>query len=147
VALLARERREVTLAFQLLVYPMIDDRTATRTDIDETKFQMWDNKANAFGWRSYIGLPPGSDGVNALAAPARFDDLAGLPPAWIGVGTADLFHDESLAYADRLRAAGVACELNVVDDGFHGFDVIEPNAKVSQDFRAAQREALGAALQ
>jgi acetyl esterase/lipase len=125
---------------------MIDDRTAARTGLDGATFQVWDNRANAIGWRSYLGLAPGSDEVNALAAPARFDDLAGLPPAWIGVGTADLFHDEDLAYADRLRVAGVACEVNVVDGGFHGFDVVEPNAAASQAFRAAQHEALAAAL-
>ncbi len=98
LALLARERGEVPLAFQLLAYPMLDDRTAVRTDIDESNFKMWNNKANHFGWRSYTGHRPGSDKVSGLAAPSRHDDLSGLPPAWIGVGTLDLFHDEDVAY-------------------------------------------------
>ena len=106
LALLAHERGEIPLAFQLLAYPMLDDRTALRVDIDEHNFRMWNNKANRFGWLSYLGSLPGS-AVSGLAAPARYGDLSGLPPAWIGVGTLDLFYDEDLAYADRLNSAGV----------------------------------------
>ena len=113
LTLLAHERDEIPVAFQLLAYPMLDDRTAVRTDIDGRNLRMWNNKANRFGWRSYTGLEPGSE-VSGLAAPARYEDLSGLPPAWIGVGTLDLFYDEDLAYADRLRSAGVPCELDVV---------------------------------
>ena len=146
LALLVHERREVPLAFQLLAYPMLDDRTAQRTDIDETNFRLWNNKANRFGWESYTGRAPGSDEVSGLAAPSRHDDLSGLPPAWIGVGTLDLFHDEDVAYGSRLRAAGVACELDVVKGAFHGFDVVRPKAGVSQAFRSSQVAALAAAL-
>ena len=146
LALLARDRGEVQLAFQLLSYPMLDDRTATRTDVDETKFRMWNQKANRFGWESYTGLNPGAVEISPLAAPARHEDLSGLPPAWIGVGNLDLFYAEDLAYASRLRASGVECELAVVDGAFHGFDSIRPGAGVSQTFRAAQVAALGAAI-
>ncbi|MFI1213014.1 alpha/beta hydrolase [Streptomyces sp. NPDC020802] len=113
LALLTRERGETRPVFQSLSYPMLDDRTAARDDIDGTDHRMWNNKANGFGWRSYTGCPPGSTEVGELAAPARHDDLSGLPPAWIGVGTVDLFHEEDLAYADRLEAAGVERELVV----------------------------------
>jgi acetyl esterase/lipase len=147
LALLAHERGEVQLAFQLLTYPMLDDRTATRTDIDEGNLRLWNNKANRFGWRSYTGFPPGSSAVTGLAAPARYGDLSGLPPAWIGVGSLDLFHDEDVAYAERLDAAGVECRLDVVDGAFHGFDLVRPKAGVSREFRAAQVAALSAALQ
>jgi acetyl esterase/lipase len=146
LAVLAHERGEVELAFQLLSYPMLDDRTATRTDLDERQFRMWNNKANRFGWQSYTGHPPGSDEVSGLAAPARTDDLSGLPPTWIGVGTLDLFYEEDIAYATRLRQAGVACELEEVPGAFHGFDSIQPKAGVTEAFRAAQVAALGAAL-
>ena len=114
LALLAHERGEVQLAFQLLAYPMLDDRTAARTDIAESNFRLWNNTSNRFGWQSYTGYPPGSVEVSGLAAPSRYDDLSGLPPAWIGVGTLDLFHDEDLAYESRLREAGVECELEIV---------------------------------
>jgi acetyl esterase/lipase len=146
LALLAHERGEIQLAFQLLTYPMLDDRTANRLDVDERNFRLWNNKANRFGWQSYLGHPPGTAGVSGLAAPSRYDDLSGLPPAWIGVGTLDLFHDEDLAYAQRLTAADVRCDLDVVHGAFHGFDLIRPKAGVALAFRSSQVAALGAAL-
>jgi acetyl esterase/lipase len=147
LALLAQERAELRPAFQLLTYPMLDDRTATRTDTDtdETNHRMWTNNSNRFGWHSYTGYPPGSAEISGLAAPARYGDLSGLPPAWIGVGTFDLFYEESLVYANRLKAAGVERELLVVDGAFHAFDITHPKAGVSRTFRAAQVEALAAA--
>ena len=82
----------------------------------------------------------------AHAAPARALDLAGLPPAWIGVGTRDLFHDEDVRYAGRLRDAGVPCTLHVVPGAYHGFDAVERRAAVSRDFRDRQLAALAGAL-
>ena len=123
-----------------------DDRTAARTDIDESNFRLWNNTSNRFGWQSYTGYPPGSVEVSGLAAPSRYDDLSGLPPAWIGVGTLDLFHDEDLAYESRLQEAGVNCELEIVQGAFHGFDIVRPNAGVSQAFRFSQMAALASAL-
>lgn len=146
LALMARERGQVTPAFQLLAYPMLDDRTAVRTDIDETGFRLWTNRSNRYGWQSYLGAPPGSAGVVGTAAPARADDLSGLPPAWIGVGTLDLFIEEDLEYARRLEEAGVPCEVCEVQGAFHGFDSVVPKAGISRKFRAAQVDALAAAL-
>lgn len=133
LALLARDRGEIGLAAQLLVYPMIDDRTVERTDLDNRGHRLWNQSSNRFGWRAYLG---GAD--PEVAVPARRSDLTGLPPAWIGVGTLDLFHDEDLAYAERLRAAGVPCEVVVVEGAFHGFDGIAPKADVSRSFFASQ---------
>jgi acetyl esterase/lipase len=133
LALLARDRGEIPLAAQLLVYPMIDDRTVHRTGLDNPGHRLWNQSSNRFGWRSYLG-----DADPNVAVPARRDDLAGLPPAWIGVGTLDLFHDEDLEYAERLRAAGVPCEVMVVDGAFHGFDGIAPKADVSLSFFDSQ---------
>jgi len=146
LAMFAHRRNEVQLVFQLLAYPMLDDRTSDRSDIDERMFRLWNTRANRFGWQSYTGHRPGSDEVSALAAPARCPDLSQLPPAWVGVGTLDLFHDEDVAYADRLRAAGVECALDVVEGAFHGFDLIRPKAEVSRAFRSAQVAALKVAL-
>jgi acetyl esterase/lipase len=78
--------------------------------------------------------------------PARREDLAGLAPAWVGVGSCDLFHDEDLAYARRLEEHGVPCETVVVPGAFHGFDVTFPNAPVSREFRRGYVEALRRAL-
>ena len=146
LALLARDRGEVRPAFQLLTYPMIDDRTTTRTDLDETDYRGWDNTANHFGWQSYLAAVPGSSGISAYAAPARCEDLAGLPPAWIGTGSLDLFYEEDIGYANRLTAAGVECELRVIDGAFHGFDLVSPKAGISRQFRDAQTKALASAF-
>jgi acetyl esterase/lipase len=124
LALLACDGGEVRPVLQLLSYPMLDDRTSARTDIDARHLRIWSVRSNDFGWRSYLG-ELGSAPVPPLAAPARYADLAGLPPAWIGVGTRDLFYDEDLAYADRLRRAGVPCTLHEITGAYHGFDLID----------------------
>lgn len=146
LALLAHHRGEVKPAFQLLIYPMIDDRTATRADIDPSTLRIWSLGSNRYGWRSYLGKEPGSADIASFAAPARHEELSGLPPAWIGVGTLDLFHDEDLAYAKRLQAAGVPCDVTVIPGAYHGFDAIAPKANVSREFREAQLVSLRKAL-
>ena len=146
LTILAHERGEVPVAFQLLVYPMLDDRTAARADLDESRFRMWNNKSNRLAWQAYTGREPGQDGVPPLAAPARYEDLSGLPAAWVGVGTLDLFFDEDLAFAERLRVAGVDCEFVAVPGAFHGFDYVVGRSPVALDFRAAQVRALRVGL-
>jgi acetyl esterase/lipase len=139
LALLARDRGKVTPALQLLAYPMLDDRSGTGPD--NPNHRMWSRKSNRFGWKAYLG-----DADPQVAVPARRDDLSRLPPAWIGVGTNDLFHDEDLAYAERLTAAGVPCDVEVVQGAFHGFDQVVPKAAVSQSFFASQCASLRTAL-
>jgi acetyl esterase/lipase len=139
LAFLARDRGEVTLASQLLVYPMLDDRSSHTAE--SPNYRLWDTRSNRFGWTAYLG-----DADPRIAVPARRDDLGGLAPAWIGVGTHDLFHDEDVAYAERLREAGVPCEVEVIPGVFHGFDVVAAKAQVSRRFFDSQCEALRAAL-
>lgn len=133
LALLTRDRGEIDLAAKLLVYPMIDDRTVDRKDLENPGHRLWNQSSNKFGWSAYLG---GAD--PEVAVPARRTDLSGLPPAWLGVGTLDLFHDEDLAYAERLKAAGVPCHVEVVQGAFHGFDGIVPKAEVSRSFFDSQ---------
>ncbi|MDZ4234286.1 MAG: alpha/beta hydrolase [Dietzia sp.] len=133
LALFARDRGEIDVAAQILAYPMIDDRTVQRTGLENPGHRLWNQSSNRFGWRAYLG-----NADPDVAVPARREDLAGLPPAWIGVGTLDLFHDEDLVYAERLREAGVSCEVMVVEGAFHGFDGIVPKADISQSFFASQ---------
>ncbi len=143
---LAVDRGEVAPAFQLLVYPMLDDRTVLAgPPAQERCFRLWNSTSNRFGWSSYLGVEPGSPEVPVEAVPARREDLSALPPAWIGVGTLDLFHDEDVAHAERLRAAGVPCELVVVPGAFHAFDLVQ-GATVVREFRASQLAAVAAAL-
>jgi acetyl esterase/lipase len=115
---------------------MLDDRTAARRELDTVKQFIWDNPLNAFGWRAYLGAEPGAPNVPAYAVPARREDLSGLAPAWIGVGSIDLFRDEDVAYAERLTAAGVAARLVETPGGPHAFNRIAPEAPMSKAFDA-----------
>lgn len=139
LALLALDRGEVGPMFQLLIYPMVDDRTLLKP---HSKRYVWTTKANRFGWTSYVGAGVTGPDVSPYAAPARREDLHGLPPAWIGVGDLDLFYEEDLEYARRLRAAGVACEVVEVPGAFHGFNALFPAAQLTEDFFQQQVAAL-----
>lgn len=145
LALLARDRGEHVLAFQHLIYPMLDDRTCTNDPHPMAGEFIWNRERNAFGWGALLGAAPGSDGVSAYAAPARAEDVAGLPPSFIATGALDLFVDEDIIFAKRLIAAGVRTEFHVYPGAFHGFDVV-PGARVAEqaqrDSRAALRKAL-----
>lgn len=142
LAIAARDRGEVPVAFQCLTYPMLDDRTVTRRFPPQIGRLVWTPQANRFGWASFLGTAPGGTGVPNAAVPARTPDLAGLPPAFIAVGALDLFFDEDSDYAKRLNAAGVMAELYAVPGAFHGFDMIAPTAPVSRRFAAARLDAL-----
>jgi acetyl esterase/lipase len=146
VVLKAHDRGEPPIAFQLLLYPMLDDRTALRTDIDMSRVRLWNDKCNRYGWSSYLQRPPGGADVDPYAAPGRRENLSGLPPAWIGVGTFDLFHDEDLRYAERLAESAVSCELRVVEGAYHGFDLFSPKAAVVRQFRQSYFDAMKRAL-
>ncbi|MFJ4641983.1 alpha/beta hydrolase fold domain-containing protein [Streptomyces bobili] len=146
LALLAHDHAEIRPVFQLLVYPMLDDRTTTRTDLDTRNMRLWTPQSNQYGWSSYLGDAVAGPDVSPYAAAARREDLTGLPPAWIGVGTLDLFHDEDVEYARRLSDANVPCELHIIPGAFHGFDAVFPKAAISQQFWRLQARALDAAL-
>ncbi len=136
------DRQQYKVAFQLLVYPMLDDKTVLRSAIDDSNNVTWTQKSNQFGWESYLGVSCGTKDIPAYAVPARREDLSNLPPAWIGVGSLDVFHDEDLVYAKRLQACGIEVEVVVVAGAFHGFDVFDPQLGVVQDFRKSQIAAL-----
>ncbi|WP_246052911.1 alpha/beta hydrolase [Actinocorallia herbida] len=137
LALHVRDHSGITPALQLLTYPMLDDRSRT----PDSRHRLWNGTSNAFGWRAYLG-----DADPHQAVPARRDDLAGLPPAWIGVGDLDLFRAEDVDYAHRLRAAGVPCTLSTFPGAFHGFDAIAPRTTPSRALFAAQVKAVATAV-
>jgi acetyl esterase/lipase len=142
LAQLAHDRGEIQLALQLLVYPMLDDKTALRAHVPHAEWLIWNQKSNRFGWESYLQQACGADDAPLYSVAARRTDFTGLPPAWIGVGTLDLFHDEDVAYAQKLRDCGVECELVVVSGAFHGFDALNNSAAVIHDFRKSQIAAV-----
>jgi acetyl esterase/lipase len=131
---------------QALVSPMLDDRTVLRADHGGRGRLMWTPKSNRFAWASYLGREPDVARPPEYAAPARREELRGLPPAWIGVGDLDLFYDEDVAYAESLRACGVACELATVPGMYHGANGVMPNAPSMLRFRASMLDHLRAHL-
>jgi acetyl esterase/lipase len=146
LALLARDRGEVPVAFQWLIYPMLDDRNVTPSSHAITDSRVWNRDSNLHGWRAYLGVEPGSEGVSFYASPARAGDLSGLPPAYIQVGSRDLFLDEDMIYAQRLLQAGVPVELHVYPGVFHGSEGGVPDAAVSVRMVAERQDALRRAL-
>lgn len=144
LAIMARDRGELTPSFQLLAYPMLDDRQVT--DSSRWEVPIWPPVNNTFGWRSYLGPLHGSADVPALAAPARAAGLGGLPPALVFVGTQDGFCDEDVDYATRLYRAGVDTELHVYAGAPHGFDGFAPNSQLARRARRDTEDWLRRAL-
>ena len=132
-----------TLCFQLLQYPMLDDRTTLRRGRHAL---VWSNRSNAYAWSAYLGHRVGPDESRPYASPARRDDLTGLPPAWVGIGDIDLFGDEAIDYATRLREAAVECDLHVVPGMYHGAERVVPDAPAMVEFTQRMIDAVGRAV-
>lgn len=146
LTLMARDRKQHRLAFQHLIYPMIDDRTGTSSEPHPYAGEfVWTPQRNRFGWSSLLGQPPGADGVSPYAAAARATDLSDLPPAYIATGSLDLFLEEDFDYARRLLRAGVPVELHVYPGGFHGFQW-ERSAGISLAAKRDSQAALAKAM-
>jgi acetyl esterase/lipase len=135
LALLARDRGEMSLGFQLLEAPMLDDRQCTPSSNLED-LVVFSKHANEFCWRSYLGAVYGEPDVPSYAAPARATNLSGLPPAFVSVGGGvDGFRDENIDYALRLNQAGVPTELHVYPGAPHGYQLIVDSAVARQSQR------------
>jgi acetyl esterase/lipase len=140
--LYARDHHGPKFAFQHLIYPMIDDRTAVRSDLHPHVGEfVWTQQHNYFGWRSLLGKEPGSVDVSPYAAASRATDVSGLPPTYISVGGLDLFLEENMTYADRLSRAGVPVEFHMYPRAYHGF-YQATNARVTKQADRDNREAL-----
>jgi len=143
LAIAARDRGEIPICLQVLIYPMLDDRTgSSRPAPPILGHFIWTPEANRFGWASLLGVQPGSANVPPNSVPARVANVNGLPPAFIGVGSIDLFAPEDIEYTQRMLAAGVPVELNVVPGGFHAFDGVAATASLSKQFERSWQEAL-----
>ncbi len=136
----------IELRAQVLVYPMLDDRTVLRDDHGDRGLFMWTPASSRWAWTAYLGREPRHSDAPEYAAPARRDDLAGLPPAWLGVGDLDILYEEGVAYAERLTAHGVPCELVAVPGMYHGADGIKPKVPAMKAFRRSMSEHLRAYL-
>lgn len=148
LAIAVRDRGEIPLKLQMLIYPMLDDRTGSSRQVPSMQGEIiWTPKQNVFGWQSLLGMEPGGKAAPYGSVPARIDDLKGLAPAFIAVGTLDLFMNEDIEYARRLANANVATELYVVPGAFHGFELAAPKSKIASIFTSVKEAALCRALQ
>lgn len=138
--------RPVLPRAQWLFSPMLDDRTALRTELDAVRFPVWDNRSNRAGWSAYLPCPIGSPDVPGEAAPARTTDLAGLPPTWIGTSDIELFYEEDCAYAEALGRSDVDTTLDVVRGASHGFESIRPGSDLVLRYRRRAEEWLAERL-
>jgi len=129
--LCARDKKEVAVAFQMLLYPMLDDRpTDSSTDNNDP---VWSSVANVESWKLYLRKLYGGDSVPVYAAPAREENLSGLPPTFGYVGSLDPFKDESAAYFDSLKKCGVHVDFKVYEGCFHAFDQLHRDTNISKD--------------
>ena len=142
-ALLARDRGGPALCFMMPIYPMIDDRNETPSSHEITDVGIWDRADNIEAWKWYLGDRP----ADQYAAPARADDLSNLPPAFIDVGTVDLFRDEDIAFAQRLMQAGVPTELHINPGSYHAAEIFAPETALAHRIWAMRITALRRALQ
>ncbi|HHY64358.1 MAG TPA: alpha/beta hydrolase, partial [Clostridiaceae bacterium] len=136
------------IKFQMPLYPMIDDRNITPSSYEITKDncpRAWNRELNIIAWRMYLG-DIDTDEVPQYAAPARAQDLSGLPPVYTCVGQLDPFRDETVNYVTRLAQAGVPVEFHLYPGCYHGFDAISNNTEISRQARDEYVRAMAKAL-
>jgi acetyl esterase/lipase len=137
-ALMARDRGGPALSHQILMCPMLDDRGVTQSSQELDGEGIWDRTSNVTGWTALLGDARGGPDVSPYAAPARAQDLTGLPAAFIDVGSVETFRDEDIEYAARLSRAGISVEFHLWPGGFHGFDGLAPQTALAQAARATR---------
>jgi acetyl esterase/lipase len=138
VALMARDRGTMKFKYMMPIYPMIDDRNETSSTHEVTEVGIWDRAGNIEAWQMYLGGKP----ADGYAAPARMQDVSGLPPAYIDVGEMDAFRDEDTHFALRLLQSGVPCEFHIYPGAYHASEVFAPEAELSKRIWAGRVAAL-----
>jgi acetyl esterase/lipase len=138
VALMARDRGTMKFKYMMPIYPMIDDRNETASTHEVTEVGIWDRAGNIEAWGMYLGGKP----ADGYAAPARMQDVSGLPPAYIDVGEMDAFRDEDTHFALRLLQSGVPCEFHIYPGAYHASEVFAPEAELSKRIWAGRVAAL-----
>ncbi len=139
-----RDRGGPKLKLQLLIYPMIDDTHNTPSGHLIRDERVWNRSVSHKAWKMYLGDSYGKN-VSPYAAASRATDFSGLPPAFITVGSADLFRDENIAYAQKLLEANVPVELHLYHGMYHGgesFGQSEVGTRMRQDYLDALKRAL-----
>lgn len=133
VSLKARDTKDVDIAFQMPIYPILDDRMETKSS-QNNNAPVWNSWANRHAWDRYLGdLKKQNKEIPAYAAPARATDLSGMPPTITMVGGVEVFRDEVVDFVERLKQAGVPVEFRLFEGCYHAFEVLEPNASISKE--------------
>ena len=144
LCMLAHDRGDVNIAFQMPLYPMLDDRDTDSSRDNHAR--NWNTKKNHKAWKLYLRDAYGMDLVPCYAAPARREDFSGLPPCYTYVGDIEPFYDETLAYVRRLQEAGIRAEADVWPDWFHAYDILFPAKKESREAIARFEEKVAWAI-
>ena len=142
LALRARDEGTQQVLFQLLIYPMLDHRHRTPSSRAIQDPNLWNEQTNRLAWALYLGALTDHDEIPLYASASLAADLTNLPPAFVCVGDLDIFLDEDIDYAQRLLQAGVPTELHVYPGAIHGFDMLAPDAAISQRLRTDVNNAL-----
>ena len=142
----ARDKGEVSLAFQMPLYPMLDDRMLTKSSRNNDA-PVWNTSSNESAWRLYLRELYQAPDIPAYAAPGRLTDFAGLPPAATYIGTLDPFHDETVAYMEGLKAAGIPAEYREFEGCYHAFDMLAPKSAPAKEAAAFLNERFEYAMQ
>lgn len=141
LAIMVRDRKGPHIALQMLFQPMLDHRNELPSTHEVTDVNIWDGDMNARGWAALLG-DLHADDVPGTASPARESDLTGLPPAFIDVGSVEVFRDEAIDYASRLMRSGVQTELHVWPGGFHGYDAFAASSRLARSTQATRHAAI-----
>lgn len=145
LAIAARDRGEVAIAFQMPLYPMLDDRMCTSSARDNDA-PIWNTRSNQVGWQLYLGALYGREDVPCYAAPARLTDFRNLPPAATYIGNLEPFCDETIAYMEALRAAGVPADYRIFEGCYHAFDLVASRSAPAREARAFLMERFAHAM-
>ena len=130
IAMYARDKGEVNIAFQMPLYPMIDNFDTDSSRDNHAK--VWNTKRNHQAWAVYLRKDAKKE-VSPYAAPSRQTDYSGLPPAYTFVCTAEPFYCETLTYIDNLKAAGIEAKVDVYEGMYHAFDMSEPESDAGRE--------------
>ena len=132
LTLYVRDKGNVNVAFQIPLYPMIDDRMITESS-QNNYAPVWNSELNYKGWSYYLGKIFETDQVPKYAAAARETDYSNLPPTCTFIGSLEPFRDETIAYIENLKEAGVQTFFHEYPGCYHGFDQMAPESKVAQE--------------
>ncbi|MBO4393870.1 MAG: alpha/beta hydrolase fold domain-containing protein, partial [Spirochaetales bacterium] len=134
----ARDKGEVSIAYQMPLYPMLDDRMITRSS-QNNDGPIWNTKSNINAWKLYLGNLYQKD-APVYAAPGRLESFEGLPPAFTFVGDIEPFYDETVSFMEKMKSAGIPAEYKVYHGAYHGFDVLCWFSKPSRDAHSIMLE-------